>query len=246
MLRDFFGNISPVVKNLLLLNLILFVFIVTGGMNEYGGYERNGWLGLFYIGSPEFKPYQIVSHMFAHGGPGHLIFNMLSLVMFGSMLERIWGSKRFLIFYLITGLGAAFLHEAVHALQVYNATGELFPYLPEGDTISRDLYQPWMNDFNKAKVVVTSYYTPTVGASGAIYGLLIAFAMLFPNTELMFLFFPVPVKAKYIVPFFVLLELYLGIGNFEFDNVAHFAHLGGALFGFIMVKIWQRKRSNFY
>lgn len=246
MLRDFFGNIGPVSKNLLILNLLMFIFIITGGQGENGNYLHNHTFGLYYFGSPDFKPYQIVTHLFSHGNLFHLVFNMLSLVMFGSVLERIWGAKRFLIFYLITGVGAVVLHEGVNALQVYNATGELMPYFPTTDEIAIEDYRPWMDNLEQVKKVATAYFVPAVGASGAIYGLLIAFAMLFPNTELMFMFFPIPVKAKYLVPIFIALELFLGINNFEFDNIAHFAHLGGALFGFILVRIWSRNRGNFY
>lgn len=231
MLRDFFGNIPGVTKNLLILNLIVFLYIVLGPSAGYG-FERNFDLGLYYFGSPYFKPYQIVSHMFAHGGIGHLLFNMLSLVMFGAVLERIWGPKRFLIFYLVTGLGSMLLHELVNGIQVYNELGSFFP--------SNELLATASDN------VLAAYVVPAVGASGAIFGLIVGFAVLFPNTELMMLFFPIPIKAKYLVPFFVLAEFALGVGNFEFDNVAHFAHLGGAIFGFILVKIWQRGRSNFY
>jgi membrane associated rhomboid family serine protease len=244
MLQNFFGNIPVISKNLLILNLLMFVFIITGGQTE-GGFVRNSDLGLYYFGSPDFKPFQIVSHMFSHGGVFHLVFNMLALVMFGGVLERVWGPKRFLIFYLITGFGAMFLHEAVHGLEVYRATGELFPVFPDETMSMRDV-QPWMNDMASLKKVYMAYFIPTVGASGAIFGLLIAFAMLFPNTELMLMFFPIPIKAKYLVPFFIVLELFLGVQNFEMDNVAHFAHLGGALFGFILVKIWQRNKNTFY
>jgi rhomboid-like protein len=157
---------------------------------------------------------------------------MLSLVMFGAVLERIWGPKRFLIFYLVTGLGSMLLHELVNGIQVYNELGSFFP--------SNELLATASDN------VLAAYVVPAVGASGAIFGLIVGFAVLFPNTELMMLFFPIPIKAKYLVPFFVLAEFALGVGNFEFDNVAHFAHLGGAIFGFILVKIWQRGRSNFY
>lgn len=245
MLKQFFGNIPVISKNLLILNLLMFVFIVTGGETE-SGFVRNHDMGLYYFGSPDFKPFQLVTHMFSHGGVFHLVFNMLALVMFGGVLERIWGPKRFLLFYLITGFGAVILHESVNALQVFNATGELFPYYPEGSSVNMEDFRPWMDDMYKVKQVYMAYFVPTVGASGAIYGLLIAFAVLFPNTELMLMFFPIPIKAKYLVPFFIVLELFLGVKNFEFDNVAHFAHLGGALFGFILVKIWQRNKNTFY
>lgn len=229
MLRDFFGNIPTVVKNLLLINIIMFIATVVS--------ERNGnfmaeYCSVFYFDSPFFKPYQLVTHMFMHGSLAHIFFNMFALASFGSLLERMWGPKRFLLFYLITGFGAIILHQLVMMYEVYNLTGDVMP-LVDGrlPNIGR---------------VLEIYGTPTVGASGAIYGVIIAFGMLFPNTELMLLFFPVPIKAKYLIPFMILLELFLGVNNFEWDNIAHFAHLGGALFGFILVKLWQRDRSNFY
>jgi membrane associated rhomboid family serine protease len=187
MLRDFFGNIPGVTKNLLILNLIVFLYIVLGPSAGYG-FERNFDLGLYYFGSPYFKPYQIVSHMFAHGGIGHLLFNMLSLVMFGAVLERIWGPKRFLIFYLVTGLGSMLLHELVNGIQVYNELGSFFP--------SNELLATASDN------VLAAYVVPAVGASGAIFGLIVGFAVLFPNTELMMLFFPIPIKAKYLVSLF--------------------------------------------
>lgn len=245
MFRDFFGNITPVCKNLLFLNIAMFIFILTGG-NDETGYKMNNLLGMHYPASPEFRPFQIVTYMFAHGSPGHIIFNMFSLVMFGSLLERMWGGKRFLIFYLVTGLGALALHEAVNAIQIYNVTGELAPQLTrDGMTVYGAPDATWLTGPNGGKVV-SAYFGSIVGASGAIFGLLIAFAMLFPNTELMLLFFPVPVKAKYFVPVLIVLEVYMSQASFEADNVAHYAHLGGALFGFILVKLWQRNRNNFY
>jgi membrane associated rhomboid family serine protease len=246
MLRNFFGNIPVVAKNLLILNLLVFVFIITGGGSGIS-YQPTNYLGLHYFGSPDFKPYQIVSHMFSHGSPAHLIFNMLALVMFGGILERLWGPKRFLIFYLVAGLGAVFLQECVQAWQVYHVAGEFMPSCPT--SIGPHDAQSWMfatGDDSNYQYVGSIYYTPTVGASGAIYGLLIAFAMLFPNTELMLLFFPVPIKAKYLVPVMIVIELVLSVNDFKWDNIAHFAHLGGALFGFILIKIWQRKRNDFY
>lgn len=245
MLRDFFGNITPICKNLLFLNIAVFIFIVTGGQNEYGLFKHNDLLGMHYPASPEFRPFQIVSYLFAHGNVPHLIFNMFALVSFGSLLERMWGPRRFLLFYFITGLGALVLHEGVNAIQIYNLTGELAPHFPD-ETLTQAGFRPWMMDAKAIEVVGQAYFGPIVGASGAIYGLLIAFAMLFPNTELMLIFFPVPVKAKYFVPFLLVVELFLGQANFQADNIAHYAHLGGALFGFILVKIWQRNRSNFY
>jgi rhomboid-like protein len=187
---------------------------------------------VFYFDSPFFKPMQLITHMFMHGGFGHIFFNMFALLTFGSLLERVWGPKRFLIFYLITGIGAVALHQFAMMYEVYEIAGTIRPYSEDVQ-----IYTDRLREI---------YSTPTVGASGAIFGIIIAFGMLFPNTEMMLLFFPVPIKAKYLIPFMVLLELFLGVGNFEGDHIAHYAHLGGALFGFIMVKIWARNKNTFY
>lgn len=245
MIGQIFRNMPDVVKNLLIINLLFFAGTLLLGANE--------WifrLGMHYPSSDSFKPYQIVTHMFMHGGFAHLFFNMFALVMFGSALERVWGPKKMLLFYFVTGLGAVALHIGVQAFEVHSIVGNLtannldiklsgMHY--EFDSHLLDTYSR-----EEIKRIGDILYTPTVGASGAIFGLLLAFAMYFPNTELMLLFFPVPVKAKYFIPIMMVLELFLGVRNFEMDNVAHFAHLGGALFGFIMVKIWQRDRTNFY
>ena len=151
------------------------------------------------------------------------------------------------MFYFITGFGALALHLGVQAYEMYSIVGNI-----AGDGVSVNVSDghfssadfPGTNDDFRRYISIL--YAPTVGASGAIFGLLLAFAMLFPNTELMLIFLPIPIKAKYFIPIMMALELFLGIGNFEWDNIAHFAHLGGALFGFIMVKIWQRNRNNFY
>lgn len=229
MLEHLWRNIPPVVKNLLIINLLMFV-----AMLIFKGTENDliGNLSVFYFDSPLFKPVQLVTHMFMHGNFAHIFFNMFALVSFGSLLERIWGPKRFLTFYLITGLGAVALHQFAMMYEVYQIAGTIRPYSEESEIFSHKL--------------VEIYSTPTVGASGAIYGIIIAFGMLFPNTELMLMFIPVPIKAKYLIPFMIILELYLGVNNFEWDNVAHFAHLGGALFGFILVKMWTKDRNNFY
>lgn len=229
MLEQIWRNMPPVVKNLLLINLLMFVGMIMTENAEFSFIEN---FSVFYFDSPLFQPMQIVTHMFMHGNIGHIFFNMFALLSFGTVLERAWGPKRFLLFYLITGLGAVALHQGAMMYEVFNITGDVRVY---HDGMIPNIQR-----------IAEIYQTPTVGASGAIFGLLIAFGMLFPNTELMMLFFPVPIKAKYFIPFLILLELFLGVQNFDWDNVAHFAHLGGALIGFIMVKMWSKDRNNFY
>lgn len=171
---------------------------------------------------------------------------MFALYTFGSSIEFIMGSKRFLNFYLITGLGALALQLLVQSFEVYSITGSA---VNNGtfmvDSLKRTIsFNPDLISKDQASTLLGIYLTPMVGASGAIFGLLIAFGMLFPNAELFIMFIPVPVKAKYIIPIYVLLELFLGVKQFSGDSVAHFAHLGGALFGFILVKMWHLKRHD--
>jgi len=228
------SNIPPVVKNLLIINVL---FFIATAIFESKGISLVRMLGVYYVDSPSFNVWQVITYMFMHGGFAHILFNMFALFTFGSSLEYIMGSKRFLNFYLITGLGALGLQMVVQALEVYGLTG--------GISINPLTYRS--SDADAIRTLSEVYYTPMVGASGAIFGLLIAFGMLFPNAELFIMFIPVPVKAKYIIPVYVLLELFLGVAQFSGDSVAHFAHLGGALFGFILVKLWHLKRSrNFY
>ena len=219
-----FNYLPPAIKNLLILNGLVFLATVAFPDLIYK-------LGLYYPTSPNFQPYQKVTHLFTHGDFGHVFFNMFALWMFGSVLENVWGPKRFLIFYFVTGLGAAALHMGVNAYQIYQIAGNLNPM---------DMSFPEIQ-VNK----ILSYMGPTVGASGAVYGILIAFGMLFPNT-LLYIYFLLPIKAKYLVIILIAIELYLGFVNNPTDNVAHFAHLGGALFGFFLVKYWGRDKRRFY
>jgi rhomboid-like protein len=221
-----FSNITPVVKNLLIINLICFVPYVVLSREGYDNLVV-GNLGVFYFNSPYFRVWQIITYMFIHGGWEHILFNMFALFSFGPILEYAIGPKRFFNLYFICGIGAIAFQMIVQALEVHSLIGSFT--LPN-DTLSIDPAA-----LAKLKGI---YETPVVGASGAIFGLLVAFGMLYPNMELMILFIPVPVKAKYIIPVYILIEIFLGFGQFGGDNVAHFAHLGGALLGFILIKIW--------
>ena len=231
-----FSNIPVVVKNLLIINIIF--FIATLLFRDGGKYLLVEHLGVFYFDSPNFRIWQVITYMFMHSpvSYAHILFNMFALYTFGSTLEYIMGQKRFLNFYLITGLGALALQMIVQAIEVYSLTG--------GVTIDVAQYTSSNQDaLNKLSEI---YYGPMLGASGAIFGLLIAFGMLFPNAELFILFIPAPVKAKYIIPIYIVLELVLGVAQFSGDSVAHFAHIGGALFGFILIKLWGLKRPGGY
>jgi len=235
-------RIPEVTKNLLIINILAFI------ANMVTPVDLNSILGLYYFASPEFHPYQLITHMFMHGSLMHIFFNMFALWMFGTPLEQVWGPKRFLIFYFVTALGAAFLYEFVNYLQVSSIMSGMSPesiriVLAQGaETIrsGQNFIDPGMAKLNLLMNI------PVVGASGAIFGLLLGFGMLFPNTRLMLLFPPIPIKAKYFVIGYGLIELFSGVLNRPGDNVAHFAHVGGMLFGFILIKIWQKRRDRFY
>lgn len=235
-----FQMMPAVVKNLLGFNVLF--FMATLGLGEAGIIDLQRELAMYYFDAPSFKPYQLVTHMFMHGGFMHIIFNMFALWMFGSVLESVWGAKRFLIFYLVSGLGALILHQVMQATEMYQAIGAITTdqiYIQDGYFKTNGP----MDGFEK---VVDVFRIPVLGASGAVYGLLVGFAMLFPNTKLMLLFLPVPIAAKYFVPVLVAIDLFGGFSSIPGDNIAHFAHLGGALFGFIMVLIFQRSKKQFY
>ena len=212
----------PVVKNLLLLNIVMyFITMLTGNFM----YEN---FALFYFKSPFFKPFQLVTHMFMHGGFTHILFNMYTLFIFGSVLERVWGGQKFLLYYFVTGIGAALLHLGVMFLQL----------------------QGYIADVNAGNIfaqanIQSLLTTPTVGASGAIYGLLLAYGMLFPNNIMQLIFPPVALKAKWFVLIFGALELLLGLSG-KGGNVAHFAHLGGMIFGFFLILYWKKNNRMYY
>lgn len=212
------SNVPVAVKNLIIINALIMVMTA---LNEQFMYAN---FALFYPTSPFFHWWQPVTHMFMHGGFWHLFFNMYTLFIFGSALERIWGPKKFLIFYFVTGLGAAFIHTGVEWLQM----------------------QHWMTQAAEGSMAAqTSIHalkmTPTVGASGAIYGILMGYAMLYPDAVLTLLFPPVSMKAKWFVLVFAAIELFTGITGVG-GGIAHFAHLGGLIFGFLLIWYWKRKR----
>ncbi|MFW5831654.1 MAG: rhomboid family intramembrane serine protease [Prolixibacteraceae bacterium] len=239
-----FGNIPPVVKNLIIVNvLLLFATFIL----EPAGINLYTYLGLFFPASENFMLHQLFTHMFMHGGLTHIFFNMFALWMFGRVLESVWGPRRFLTYYLVTGIGAAVLHTLVNYFEYQSVMSKLsaeqIAYVKEvGSNIwteGKNFSDPQLSKLN---VILN---TPTVGASGAVFGILLGFGMLFPNTRLMLLFPPIPIKAKYFVIGYGVLELYLGFSQ-PGSNVAHFAHIGGMLFGFIMIKYWNKNRNKFY
>ena len=238
-------GIPDAVKNLLILNVIAFLATM---LLQTRGIDLNALGGLYHPYSAEFRPYQLITHMFLHGGVMHIFFNMFALWMLGSPLEQVWGPKRFLIFYFVCGLGAALLLIGVNHIQIMHLQNAMshtdFEMVrQQGAALleqGKNYTDPSLGKLNYLLNV------PTIGASGAIFGILLGFGMLFPNTRLLLLFFPVPIKAKYFVAGYALLELYFGIRQAPGDNIAYFAHIGGMIFGFILIKIWQKRRRDFY
>lgn len=268
--KSTFLGLPPVVKNILMINVLM---LFGTWVLEQTGIDLNRMLGLHFFESEYFKPFQVITHMFMHADSVHLFSNMFALFMFGRVLESVWGSKRFLVYYMLTGLGAAALHTFVlwldysSLMRAFTAfsntpTPELFLSIVE-DAVNRpaawvyEFADNWANNPDNVtyinegvkiahKAINESINVTTVGASGAVFGILLAFGMLFPNTELMLLFPPIPIKAKYFVIGYGLIELYLGFQQNAGDNVAHFAHLGGMLFGFLLIKYWNRYSNRFY
>ena len=239
-----FRHLPEVIKNLLIINGLFFLATITlDGM----GFDMYRFFGLHQFQSPDFMPHQLVTHLFMHGNFTHLFFNMFALWMFGKVLENVWGGKKFLIYYMITGLGAAAIHLGVSqyeimSLQAQISSNDLNTILNEGGNIltgGQNYTNPIMGKLNLL------IHTPTVGASGAVFGVLLAFGMLFPNA-LLYIYLAIPIKAKYFVILYGLLELYAGISNNPADNVAHFAHLGGMIFGFLLIKYWRKNSNTFY
>ena len=230
-----FNELPVVVKNLLIINGLL--FLATISLNNLG-IDLVKIFGLHQFQSNDFRPHQIITHLFMHGSFTHLFFNMFALWMFGKILENIWGQKKFLIYYMITGVGAAAIHLIFCQYQIINISNQI----PELVNIAIEgKYNP---SIPLSKKLTQLIITPTVGASGAVFGLLLAFGMLFPNA-LLYLYFAIPIKAKYFVIGYGLIELYAGISNNPADNVAHFAHLGGMIFGYFLIKYWKQDTNYF-
>lgn len=245
MFENLFRNTPPVVKNLLIINVLFYLGTV---LLEQQGVNITGYLGLHYFESNQFYPHQLITYMFMHGSIMHIFFNMFAVWMFGRVLEQVWGPKRFLIYYMATGIGAGIIQLIVAYIRLISVRDLISP--EEFDYIVNNGYEILQNRQNftdpiaaQANILIN---IGTVGASGAVFGILLAFGMLFPNTELMLLFPPIPIKAKWFVIFYGIFELYAGFANNPNDNVAHFAHLGGMLFGFILIKYWNADRNKFY
>ena len=262
-----FPRLTPMVKNLLLVTVAAWLI-----PQFFGWHNINATLGLWHISSPFFRPYQFLTYMFAHGGFSHLLFNMLGLVFLAPLLEQLWGPKKFLTFYLVTGIGAGVFYEGVkyietipvkqkreayasnpnpddfaifmakYAPQYYNSLYDFIDYYGDhpDDAQAKKQSVAYVYDVYNALVNI-----PMVGASGAIYGIIMAFGLLFPDLRLMLLFPPIPIKARYFALILGGIAIYSEFAGGG-DNVAHLAHLGGMVFAFIMIKLWSKKGSSYY
>ena len=273
-----FGFLPPVVKNLIIINILFFV--ATFVVGNAGHIDLIDYLGLHYFAAQKFAPYQFITYMFMHGNFSHIFFNMFALWMFGSVLEQVWGPKKFLLYYIITGIGAALVHYLVFYFQITPVIESIDAFIAHPDLASLQQFasnhqfniSESSGDFSLAfdsfkQNYITLQQDPgnmqamqesvnfitlyrehfldlpvVVGASGAIYGLLLAFGMLFPNS-LIYLYFFIPIKAKWFVIIYGAIELFSGV-YYTSSNVAHFAHLGGMIFGFALIIYWKKHPNN--
>lgn len=256
--------LTPVVRTILILNVLVFLIPGRSIIQQFG---------LHSFLSEQFNPIQLITHMFIHAGIGHIFSNMIGLLVFGPMLERTWGPQRFTFFYFFCGIGAAVLfsginyyeiqgvYEAVRDYRLNPTPDSFLAFITQHAGSYYDGLESFINTFesqptNQTAIsssvrFINSIYNnqvnePLVGASGAIFGVIMGFGLLFPNTQLFLLFPPIPVKAKYLVIFYGAYELYAGIQRSQGDNVAHFAHIGGMVFAFILIRYWGTQRKNFY
>jgi len=277
-----FSTLPPVIKNLLIINGLFFIGSLA--FQHMYGVELSDYLGLHYPFASQFMPYQFITYMFMHGGFSHLFFNMFALWMFGNVLENIWGPKRFLIYYFVTGIGAALTHYVIFYFQIHPVVAAIDAYMAHPSLesfaafinsghFSASASTEMLNHYNTfvmrydellqsnpsealtATVNFMSQYRADVlnapvviGASGAVFGVLLAFGMMFPEA-LIYIYFFIPIKAKWFVVIYGAIELFSGVMDSAGDNVAHFAHLGGMIFGFLLLYYWnnqaKKKRSKF-
>jgi len=239
------GKITEVVKHLIIINVIFFA------ASSLSGIDLNNWLALYFPENENFGLWQIVTHMFMHGSFMHILFNMYALWAFGSPLEQMWGRNKFIFFYFSAGLGAALIYTAVNYFQFNSIQDDLINLGLQSADIKSLLTSgrynsDLLNQIPEKKLLefYQIYNTPAVGASGAIYGVLVAFGMTFPNAKLALIFLPVPISAKYFIPVLIALDLFSGVTGFSIfgGGIAHFAHVGGAVIGFIMMQYWKRNQ----
>ncbi len=256
---SFLNSIPPVVKNLIAINIILWLatLVAPGIFRRWGlDVDLTDILGMHYWASSKFNPAQFLTYIFMHGSLNHIFFNMFALYMFGGVLEQMWGTKRFLLYYLVTGVGAGIVQQLFWTFEyqsLINAmndaisanSGEVL--LPFQDVLSRYFRMSDLSAFDAPAIIgMKKMFVDlpvTIGASGSVFGLLLAFGWLFPEAKLMMLFFPVPIKARIFVLLYGVAELFLGVAQFSGDSVAHFAHLGGMLFGVMLILYWKKNHK---
>jgi membrane associated rhomboid family serine protease len=250
---SFLNNIPQVTKNLLLINVMLYIVSLVLANK---GIDVGQYLGAHYFNSALFQPYQVITHMFMHSLTDfmHILFNMLLLVMFGSHLERLWGAKRFFIFYMASGLGAFILYNSIGVWEIMELKKSIIAMGIDIDVLNHKIVNNYLSEITfsneRQGEIIQRYYDLTisnmVGASGALFGVLAGFAVLFPNTELMLLFPPIPIKAKFLIGAYLLFEIYSSI-KMQHDQIAHLAHVGGAIVGISLVLIWRKTdKKNFW
>ena len=237
------NKITDAVKHLIIINVIFFVatYALKLGFSDS--------LALYFPKNGNFGFWQFLTHMFVHGSPMHLIFNMYGLWAFGTPLEQIWGKYKFLFFYFSAGLGAGVIYTLVNYYQ-FNGTYEHLINIGLSRTEIQNLLETGsynssiLESISETKLseFYATFQTPAVGASGAVYGVLVAFAMYYPNSKLALIFFPVPIAAKYFIPIIILGDLFFGVTKYSVGNIAHFAHIGGALIGFIIAWYWKKNQ----
>ena len=238
-------GITDTVKHLLIINGIFFF-----AANILGDFFIEQMALHFYL-NPTFQLWQPITHMFMHGNVSHIFFNMFGLWMFGSPLEQLWGKKKFLFYYFSAGLGAAIIQMLAYAYQFHSVTAVLneagFTTQEIINSIAVDrIGEGWLDYVTREEVIGAygGYFASMVGASGALYGILVAFAFMFPNVPLFLIFVPIPIKAKYFVPILILGDLFFGFSSYSIGPIAHFAHVGGAITGFLMMYYWKKNQFN--
>ncbi len=219
------NNLPTITKNLLIINVLMYLATLVLQMRL--GIDLSDYLGLHFFMASDFKVWQLFTYMFMHGSFMHVFFNMFAVWMFGRIMERVWGSERFLFFYIVCGIGAGLVQEIVQYVQYVVELSHYTQVNIGYAVVSMDEY---LNQLT------------TVGASGAVYGILLGFGMTFPEEKIFIFPLPVPIKAKYFVVFYAVIELLEGLSLS--DNVAHFAHLGGMIFGYILIRYWRNKHKN--
>ena len=232
---SFLDSIPPIVKNLIAINIILWLatLALPNILSRWGlNIDLTDSLGMHYWASDKFNPAQLITYIFMHAGFNHIYFNMFALYMFVGVLEQLWGPKRFLFYYLVTGVGAGIIQQLFWAIEFQSALTTI------NDAIAANSIDT-LSLIAQKKMFVDSLIT--VGASGSVFGLLLAFGWLFPEAKMMLIFFPVPIKARIFVVLYGFIELFMGVARFSGDSVAHFAHLGGMLFGAILILYWKKK-----